>query len=95
MTFEERIEQEARLRILQEMAEESDKRIAVNRLRDMLRDRWAIKKSQEWVDLQVSLLKELGALTVVTVGELRVAMLAQRGREHLAKEIELPGVQEA
>jgi len=95
VTPEERFEQEARLRILLELAEEPDRRMAVARLRDVLRERWAINRSQGWIDLQIAYLRELGAVTLVAVGELRVAVLAERGREHLEKVTPLPGVREA
>jgi hypothetical protein len=92
VTYGERLEKEARLRILQALRDEPDRRRAVAALRAHLRERWVINRGQEWVDLQLDILRELGAVKIVAVNDLRVAVLAERGREHLDGETELPGV---
>lgn len=90
------IEKEARFRILQALREEPDRRRATTALRDYLRTNWAINRSQEWVDLQINALRELGAVKIVRISDaLEVAVLQARGGEHLDGTAELPGVKSA
>lgn len=95
MTIAQRIEEEARLRILEELAGEPDDRLSLAALRERLRERWIIKMTPEAVQLQADVLKSMGAVDVDAIGQLVVATLTARGREHVEKTITLPGVKKA
>jgi hypothetical protein len=86
------IEQEARLVILRTLAEQPDQRLNSSLLQSDLADRWAINRSRDWVHLQISALSELGGVTVLDMGSVRVASLTARGLDHVERRVVLPGV---
>ncbi len=92
MSLAKIIEEEARLVILRTLAEQSDQRLNSSLLQADLAERWAINRSRDWVHLQLGELANLGALTLVDAGSVRIATLTQRGLDHVERRMLLPGV---
>lgn len=86
------IEEESRLVILRTLAEQPDQRLNSSLLQADLAERWAINRTRDWVHLQIGHLADLGAVTVVTAGSVRIASLTQRGLDHVERRTVLPGV---
>lgn len=92
MSMGARFETEGRLRILQTLAEQVDRRLLARHIRRELSDRWIMTRSDEWLRLQIAALSELGAVVTHDVGGSLVVELARRGAEHLERLVVLPGV---
>jgi hypothetical protein len=92
MSMAKIIEEEARLVILRTLNEQSDQRLNSSLLQSDLADRWAINRSRDWVHLQLGELANLGAITLVDMGTVRIASLTQRGLDHVERRLLLPGV---
>lgn len=86
------IEQEARLVVLRTLSEQPDRRLNSSLLQAELADRWAINRSRDWLHEQLRHLDEIGAVTLVEAGSVRIAQLTQRGLDHVEGRIVLAGV---
>ncbi len=89
------MEQEARLFILQQLAEERDGRGTAQRLKPLLRDILAINRPIEWVEAQIRFLREMGAVMVRTTSAVIIVEITEIGREHLSRAAPIAGVKAA
>lgn len=89
------MEEEARLVILKELRKEDNKAMSSNRMQKFLLARFLIDKSRQWVELQYTYLKEMGAVTILKNDTTDIARLTERGEQHLLGLITLPGVMPA
>lgn len=84
--------QHARLAILRGLSEQPDQRWNAVQLREDLELRWAINKPREWVNDELRWLAEMGAVTLYEQAGVLIAMLAQKGLDHLSGRISISGV---
>ncbi|MPZ57602.1 MAG: hypothetical protein GEU91_14105 [Rhizobiales bacterium] len=91
MTMHDIIREEARLIILKALQAQVDERLNSELLRAEL-ETYGIGKSRDWVHDELSFLAEMGAITVVTAGSVRVATLTEKGAAHLKRQIAIEGV---
>jgi glutaminase len=93
MSFAQIMEQEARLIMLRTLAEQPDQRLNSSLLQSELAERWGINRSRDWVHTQLGFLAhEVGAVTLVDAGTVRIASLTARGLDHVERRVVLPGV---
>lgn len=86
------LEQEARLFILQQLAEERDGRGTALRLQPALRDLLAINRPREWVETQFVWLRDMGAVLLRAGGALPIYEITEVGRAHLNGDAPIIGV---
>jgi hypothetical protein len=91
MSFDRVMREEARLIILRSLEEQSDGRLNSELLRQSL-EAYGITKSRDWVHDEINFLAEMGALTVVTAGTVRVATLTAKGSDHVLRRTVIEGV---
>lgn len=82
----------ARLAILRAISEQSDQRWNSVQLREDLELRSAINKPREWVHDELRWLAEMGAVTLSEHANVLIAMLTQKGLDHLSGRIAISGV---
>jgi hypothetical protein len=87
----ERMAQDARLLILQELARQNDARLNEMTLTQVL-DTMGIYRSRDWVRSQLRALADLDAVKVVEVGTVMVATLTRVGRDHVERRALLSGI---
>jgi hypothetical protein len=85
------ITQEARLRILQELARQVDGRLNETALGRVL-DTYGIRRPSEWVRTQLRALEQLDAIAITEVGTVMVAALRRLGRDHVERRVVIDGV---
>ncbi|SOC83107.1 hypothetical protein SAMN05421890_1552 [Ensifer adhaerens] len=92
--FAEKFRQDARLIILKALAEQSNDTLASNVLQDTVLPIFGIKQDRPWVHLQLDYLANLGAVSLVTAGTVKIATLTKLGARHLDRGtgVALPGV---
>ena len=83
--------QEARLIILKALAEQADETLHSGMLRDWLYT-FGIRKDRAWVHDELAWLADMGAVTLVEAGSVKVATLTEKGHRHLQREIAIEGV---
>lgn len=86
-----RIAEDARFYMLKELASQTDGRMSIYLLREMLDASYAINRTLPWVEQQLRYLEELGALGLMTSGAL-IASIMRTGRDHLEERAALVGV---
>lgn len=91
MNFDRLIREEARLIILKALAEQVDSRLNSALLVDWL-STFGITCDRPFVHAEFDHLKNVGAITVTSVGTVQVAGLTERGRKHLERAVALDGV---
>lgn len=89
-----KISEDARLIILKALAEQNNDTLASNVLQDSVLPVFGIRQNRAWVHQQIDYLANLGAVTVITAGTVKVASLTRIGHRHLdrAEGIILEGV---
>lgn len=92
MSREAWLREEARLIILKALAEQNDETLISSLLERELRERFGIKRDRSWVHGELDWLAEKGAIELTDAGTVKVAVLAQKGRRHLDREIAIEGV---
>lgn len=91
-SFERALRLDARLRILQGLAERTDHRLSDLMLGHVL-DAWGHRRSRDFVRTELRALAEIGAVRLVTDTEpLVVAELTTTGEDHVRRRIVLEGV---
>lgn len=85
------IAREARLRILKELAAQTDGRLSELMIRPVL-DMYGIRRDRDWIATQLRKLEQLGAIELSTVGETLVAKLTRAGRDHVDERGLIEGV---
>ena len=92
MTMDRYMREQARLVILKAIAAEIDERLNSELLRREL-ERFAIARPIEWVHTELAWLAEMGAVTLVDAGTVKVASLTEYGHRHLRREVAIEGIQ--
>jgi repressor of nif and glnA expression len=91
MSLDLHMREEARLIILKALALQTDERLNSELLRLEL-ETFGISKPRAWVHDELSYLKEMGAVTIVEAGSVRVATLTEKGAQHLRRQLVIEGV---
>lgn len=91
MSFDVHLRAEARLILLRALEEQPDGRLNSELLRLAL-ESYGITKSRDWVHDELSWLAEMGAVTVVVAGSVRVASLTAKGSDHVLRRVVIEGV---
>lgn len=86
--------EERRLRILEAIATDDDEAMSETRIKAQL-DLWAWKAPIEAIQQDLHYLKTVGAIRVIEANDILVGVMAQLGRQHLAREALVVGVQRA
>ncbi|MBA4271055.1 MAG: hypothetical protein C0447_16825 [Methylobacterium sp.] len=91
MSFDVHLRAEARLILLRALEEQPDGRLNSELLRLAL-ESYGITKSRDWVHDELNWLAEMGAVTVVVAGTVRVASLTAKGSDHVLRRVVIEGV---
>lgn len=83
--------EDARLIILKALKAEVDERLHSDFLVAAL-EQFGLRKTREWVHVELDWLAEMGAIAVRRVGTVVVAVLADRGAAHLERKIAIEGI---
>jgi DNA-binding transcriptional ArsR family regulator len=92
MSMEKIIREQARLIILKALAKEVNETSNSDLLRYELQT-FGLDKSRAWIHDELAYLREMGAITVSEAGTVKVVTLAEKGAEHLRRQIAIEGVQ--
>ncbi len=91
MSFDVHLRAEARLILLRALEEQPDGRLNSELLRLAL-ESYGITKSRDWVHEELNWLAEMGAVTIVVAGTVRVASLTAKGSDHVLRRVVIEGV---
>lgn len=91
MSFVDQYRAEARLIILRALAEWPDGSLSAKMLGHKLAE-FAIRQPREWVRDEIMYLDKMGALTITEVETVLIATITEKGRQHLARQIRISGV---
>lgn len=89
--FADHIAKEARLRILKELAKQTDGRLSELMVRPVL-DLYGIRRDRDWIATQLRKLEQLGAIELSTVGETLIARITRDGRDHVDERAMIEGI---
>ncbi|MGL1687225.1 VpaChn25_0724 family phage protein, partial [Vibrio parahaemolyticus] len=81
---------EARLHILKELVKQVDGRLNELLLRRVL-DLYGIRRDKDWIATQLRKLEALGAVELVSAGEMLVAKITRAGRDHVEERAVIEG----
>ncbi|MEL7698666.1 hypothetical protein VO57_015490 [Citromicrobium bathyomarinum] len=87
----EAIAAEARLRILQQLAEQNDGQLSIVMLKRVL-DSFGYRRDRDWIETQLRKLEAVGAVELFAPGGTMVARIARAGRDHIEERSVLGGV---
>ncbi|MEH3091990.1 MAG: hypothetical protein PGN20_15390 [Agrobacterium cavarae] len=90
--YAKRIREDARLIILKALAEQVNESLASNILEDEVLPRFAIRQDRAWVHTQMEYLANLGAITTIDAGTVKIGSLTTMGLRHLQRAIAIEGV---
>lgn len=90
--YARKFQNDARLIILRALSEQLNDTLASNVIQDTVLPVFGIKQDRAWVHLQMDYLANLGAITLVSAGTVKVATLTLIGQRHLLREIALDNV---
>lgn len=91
MSMDRIIREEARLIIMRALEEQPDGRLSSELLRVTL-ETYGVTKSRDWVHDELNWLADMGAVSVVTAGTVRVATLTAKGSDHVLRRVVIEGV---
>ena len=89
--FAETIAREARLRILKELARQTDGRLSELMIRPVL-DLFGIRRDRDWIATQLRKLEQLGSIEIEVVGQTMVARITRDGRDHIDERAVIEGI---
>lgn len=92
MSLDTIIREQARLIVLKALAAQTDETLNSDLLVYELQS-FAIRKDRAWLHGELAWLKDMGAVTVLDVGTIKIATLTAKGARHLTREIAIEGVQ--
>ncbi|MEW9304726.1 MULTISPECIES: VpaChn25_0724 family phage protein [Labrys] len=92
MSFEKKLQEEARLIILRSLAEQIDGHLNSSLLHDELKTYGIPRRPREWVHDQLSFLAAMGAVIVREAGSVQIATLTKKGQRHVDREEIIAGV---
>ncbi|MFV0642932.1 MAG: hypothetical protein ACK5NN_00275 [Sphingomonadaceae bacterium] len=84
--------EKARLFILKELAAQVDGQLNILSLRDLLEIKYGINRTREWVQTQLNVMEELGAISIVPLDAIVVARIDRSARNHLAQRSVIAGI---
>lgn len=90
-TMDQVIREEARLIILKSLALQVDERLNSSLLLHEL-ERVAIRRERAWLHAELDWLAEIGAVTLIEAGSVKVATLTERGARHLDRSLAIEGI---
>lgn len=90
-TLDRIMREEARLIILKTLSEQSDGRLNSEMLRAALQT-YGITRDRAWVHDEMNRLADLGAISVIETGTVKIGTLTARGADHVARRIIIEGV---
>lgn len=90
-TLAEGIAQDARLEILRQLEKQVDGRLSATLLRRAL-DIYGITRDRDWIETQLRKLEALGAIEILSIGDMLVAKIQRPGLDHLQERSLLVGV---
>lgn len=85
------VREEARLIVLRALSEEPDTALNSSLLVEAL-GAYGLSRTRDWLHVELGWLAEIGAITVVDAGSVRIARLTERGLDHVERRTALPGV---
>jgi hypothetical protein len=85
------IREEARLVILRALEEQPDGRLNSELLRLTL-ESYGITKSRDWVHDELAWLRDMGTVTVLVAGTVRVASITAKGADHVGRRTIVEGI---
>jgi hypothetical protein len=91
MSMDRIIREDARLIILKELDAQPDARLNSSLLQAAL-ETFGITKSRDWLHEELRWLAEIGAVTVVDAGTIRVAQITTKGRDHVERRVVITGI---
>ena len=91
MSMDRLIREEARLIILRELEEQPDGRLNSALLQGRL-ETFGVTRSRDWVHDELNWLAQMGAVTVIAAGSVRVATVTAKGSDHVARRLVIEGV---
>lgn len=92
MSLDSIIREEARLIILRELAEQPNESATSSALQELLAEMFMIVREREWVEREITWLKEMDAVRVTPAGSIVIATLMTAGKEHLSHRRFIKGV---
>jgi hypothetical protein len=96
MGWEKQFQEDARLVILAELARQQDGQLNVLSITRVI-DAMGIARSREWVETQLTMLEQLGAIQLTStdlpgLGNVAIARLTRSGRDHVERRRRIAGV---
>lgn len=92
MDMQSLIREQARLVILKSLAAQADETLNSDLLVHELQP-FGINKDRAWVHGELDYLADMGAITLISSGTVKVATLAHNGARHLDRQIAIEGIQ--
>ncbi len=86
------VEEQARLIILKSLAEQNDERLNSDLIVSQLA-MFGISKDRNWVHEHLRFLEDIDAVSVTSVGSVKVAALTEKGARHVSRDITIEGIQ--
>ena len=83
--------EEARLIILKALAEQTNESLSSSMLEPVLM-RFGIPQERPWIHGEMEYLRNMGAITVVEAGTVKIGTLTDLGRRHLDRQAAIEGV---
>ena len=91
--FADVYDENARLAILRQLAEQNDYRLTDSLLEDLLAVRYAINKGRDYIRTQLAWLQNsCGAVKLEPSGPVIIVSLTQAGADHVLRKHVLPGI---
>jgi hypothetical protein len=90
--YTRKIRDDARLIVLRALSEQTNDTLASNVIQDAVLPVFGIRQDRPWVHLQLDYLANLGAITLINAGTVKVATLTKLGKRHLDRDIALEDV---
>lgn len=92
MSMTDIIREEARLRILEALADQPDRRWNSEALREDLSLRWAITRNHDWIAGEIAWLADMGLVDRTPTGRVVIVALTRKGVDHVEGAALAPGV---
>ena len=89
--LEQAIAEEARLRILQQLAQQTDGQLSIVMIKRVV-DAAGFRRDRDWIETQLRKLESLGAVSILEPGGMLVARIERPGRDHVEERSVLGGV---
>lgn len=91
VTLDTIIREQARLIVLKALSAQAAETLNSDLLIYELKA-FGIRKDRDWLHDELAWLKDMGAVTVLDVGTIKIATLTEKGARHLSREIAIEGI---